>query len=64
MVGTVILPERRSYKKVFTINTIKQNGLCLFCKKMIDFGEVIVSNSNRNTKYYYEGCARKIMILG
>jgi hypothetical protein len=24
---------------------------------------VIISNSNKNTKYYHEGCARKVMII-
>lgn len=59
----LIQPDRRSYKKVFTISSVKQDGLCLFCKRVIEFGDRIVSNSNRNSKYYHEDCARKIMIL-
>lgn len=59
----VILPEKRSYKKTFTINSWKQNGLCLLCRRGISFGEVIVSNSNKNTKYYHEGCAKRVAIL-
>ena len=59
----VILPEKKSYKKVFTIIRCKQSGLCLMCKQLIGFGQVIISNSNKNTKYYHEGCARKVMII-
>lgn len=59
----VIVPEKRSYKKTFTINSWKQDGLCLLCRRLISFGEVIVSNSNKNTKYYHEGCAKKVAIL-
>lgn len=59
----VILPEKKSYKKVFTIICCKQGGLCLTCKQLIGFGQVIISNSNKNTKYYHEGCARKVLII-
>lgn len=59
----LILPAEKSYKKVFTINSYKQDGLCLKCKQLISFGQAIVSNSNKNTKYYHEACARQVMII-
>ena len=59
----LIQPDKKSCKKVFTIKSIKQDGLCLFCKRMIEFDEIIVSNSSRNSKYYHENCARQVMII-
>ena len=59
----IILPEKRGYKKVFTIIACKQNGICTACKELISFGQIVISNSNKNTKYYHEGCARKVMII-
>lgn len=59
----VIMPETPVYKRVFFINSYKQKGSCLLCRKVINFGETIVSHSNKNTKYYHESCARKVMLL-
>lgn len=59
----IISPYERTYKKVFTIVEWKQKGLCLKCKQLIDFGQVIISNSNKNTKYYHEDCAKLVMII-
>lgn len=59
----VIVPETRGYTRVFSINIYKQKGACFLCRNIINLGEVIVSNSYTNTKYYHESCARKVMIL-
>lgn len=61
--GKTDTADKKSYKKVFTIKSIKQDGLCLFCKRMIEFGEIIVSNHSRNSTYYHENCARQVMII-
>jgi hypothetical protein len=59
----LILPAEKSYKKVFTINSCKQGGLCLKCRQLINFGQIIVSNGRKNTKYYHESCARQWIII-
>lgn len=59
-----ILPGRGSYKAVFEILRFKQRGSCLICKCMIKYGQVIVSNGKKNSKYYHEDCARKVLIIG
>lgn len=59
----VIAPETAGYKRVFYINFYKQKGACLLCRQKINFGDVIVSHSHKNAKYYHEECARKVMIL-
>lgn len=59
----VILPEKRGYKNVFTIVTYKQGGVCVTCNELFVFGQTIISNSNKNTKYYHENCARKVAII-
>jgi hypothetical protein len=58
----MILSDKRSYRKIFNENTLKQKGLCLHCGKMIGFGEKIVSNGKKS-KYYHEACAKKLLIL-
>lgn len=59
----IILPGKKAYKSIFTIIQCRQQGLCFLCKLKITFGEVVVSNANKKSKYYHEDCARRVRIV-
>lgn len=63
IMARTIVPKSRGYRKAFSINYYKYKGTCQQCRKIINFGDVLVSNSAKKTKYYHEICARKVMIL-
>ncbi len=58
-----IVPESRGYKNAFSINFYKYKGICQLCRNIINFGDILVSNNARNTKYYHEICARKVRLV-
>jgi hypothetical protein len=64
MTAYTIVPHSRAYNKAFSINLYKYKGACQKCRQTINFGDIIISkSSSKNTKYYHEKCARKVMIL-
>ena len=63
MTFRIIVPGKASYKSIFNIIQCRQQGLCFLCKLKIAFGEVVVSNANKTSKYYHESCARRVRIV-
>ena len=59
----VIEPEARQYKRSFDMIFLKQKGLCWFCRQIVKFGDVFVSHGSKSTKYYHEGCAKRVRLL-
>lgn len=56
-------PYGRTYFRAFQYNKFKQNGLCRFCERPIEFGEPIVRKGKKRIKYYHANCAKKALII-
>jgi len=59
----VMEPETRQYARSYQLIAIKQRGMCWFCRQIVKFGDIFVSHGSKKTKYYHEGCARKVMLI-
>jgi hypothetical protein len=59
----VLQPETKEYRRSFDLITVRQKGVCWFCRQLVRFGDIFVSHGNKKTKYYHEGCARRVRLL-
>lgn len=60
----IIDTDNHNYNAVLTRITVKQQGLCRFCGRIIKDNETIISKAySRRPKYFHKECAELIKLL-